>query len=177
MASDLIPEEWRAVEGWPYEVSDLGRVRRTAAPAGRTRAGRILTPCLYRAGCKYWRVTLSRGGLAKTFRVHRLVAVAFIGPPPSKRHGVAHTDGNPANNAAANLRWATAKENEADKRTHGTNLVGTKVSGHRLDNESVSAIRKLRADGHTTVSLAEVFNVHQTTISLAAIGRTWRHVP
>ncbi|AXV72811.1 hypothetical protein CJO75_01120 [Ralstonia solanacearum] len=52
--------------------------------------------------------------------IHRLVALTFLGPPPSRQHEVAHNDGNRANNIVTNLRWATHAENVADTFRHGT---------------------------------------------------------
>jgi hypothetical protein len=43
--------------------------------------------------------------------VHRIVAVAFHGNPPSKRHEVDHIDRDRANNRVENLRWVTALDN------------------------------------------------------------------
>jgi hypothetical protein len=44
-------------------------------------------------------------------RVHRIVCVAFHGPPPSNQHVVDHIDTNRANNRPENLRWLTRLEN------------------------------------------------------------------
>ena len=50
-----------------------------------------------------------RGSL---FKVHRLVAHAFLGPPPSDAAWqVNHIDGNCSNNRKANLEWASCSEN------------------------------------------------------------------
>ena len=51
-------------------------------------------------------VTASISG--KNHLVHRLVAQAFLAPPPSEKHTqVNHIDGDPANNRADNLAWVT----------------------------------------------------------------------
>ena len=43
--------------------------------------------------------------------VHRIVCVAFHGPPPTDQHVVDHIDTNRANNRPENLRWLTRLEN------------------------------------------------------------------
>ena len=44
-------------------------------------------------------------------RIHRIVATAFHGEPPTKRHVVDHKDTNKRNNRPENLRWVTRLEN------------------------------------------------------------------
>lgn len=44
-------------------------------------------------------------------RVHRIVAYAFIGEPPTSQHVVDHIDTNRRNNRPTNLRWLTRLEN------------------------------------------------------------------
>lgn len=44
-------------------------------------------------------------------RVHRIVATAFHGEPPTKEHVVDHIDTNKQNNRPENLRWVTKLEN------------------------------------------------------------------
>ena len=46
------------------------------------------------------------------FRVHRLVALAFLGPPPTQMAWqVHHRDGDPSNNHIKNLEWVTPSQN------------------------------------------------------------------
>ena len=91
-------EEWREVQlecGASRSVSNLGRVR--------TAIGIIHEGCDLGGG-GYLRVQIN----GKHHYVHRLVALAFLGPPPSENHTmVMHIDSNPANNRADNLEWVT----------------------------------------------------------------------
>lgn len=44
-------------------------------------------------------------------RIHRIIATAFHGQPPTKEHVVDHIDTNKQNNRLDNLRWVTRLEN------------------------------------------------------------------
>ena len=125
----MADEIWRPVAGCEgqYEVSNLGRVRSLdrigtqGTRWGRSMSvrlkGRILKPGTVAGGYQYVKIG-PVGAL-----VHRLVLEAFAGPCPEGME-CAHDDGNPANNHASNLRWATKIENQADRRRHGTLPIG-----------------------------------------------------
>lgn len=53
----------------------------------------------------------------KQYKVHRLMAEAFI-PNPLNKRTVNHIDGNTQNNTLSNLEWATYSENSAHAYTH-----------------------------------------------------------
>lgn len=90
-------EMWVKIFDFPmYSVSDKGRVR-------NDKSGRILRE---RKVAKYLGVSL--GG--KNKYIHRLVAVAFVPNPLSKKE-VNHADGNRDNNHSYNLQWVTPSEN------------------------------------------------------------------
>lgn len=58
----------------------------------------------------YYHVGICGKGKVKTYRVHRLVALAFI-PNPNNLPYVNHIDGNKQNNNVSNLEWCTCKGN------------------------------------------------------------------
>jgi HNH endonuclease len=71
---------------------------------------RVLRPMLKG---KYLQVSPTRGnGSTMWVTVHSLVAQAFIGPRPSRRHTVNHINGDKLDNRASNLEWATNREQQ-----------------------------------------------------------------
>jgi hypothetical protein len=108
-------EEWRWIPGYVgYAASSLGRIM-SMTPGNH---GTVLRPYLDRDG--YEMVSVNNGRRAADTPVHRLVAFAFIGPPPSQDHQIAHGDGSKRNNRPGNIRWATAQENYDDSIKHGS---------------------------------------------------------
>ena len=94
---------WKDIEGYKghYQISNYGNVRSLKKDAFLMKGG-------YLKGYKI--ISLWKNGTGKMFRVHRLVAAAFI-PNPDNKPCIDHIDGDRANNHADNLRWVTAKEN------------------------------------------------------------------
>lgn len=146
-----------------YEISRLGVIRR-AIPARCVPAGKIINP---RPGgtSPYLMVQLGPKGGRKSYLLHRLVARAFLGEPPTSKHHAAHNDGDIFNNSASNLRWATCKENHADKRKHGTHLLGENVGTAKLKDVEIGMIRSLYASGEAQKEIGRLFGVRQQTIS------------
>lgn len=104
-------------------------------------------------------------------RVHRLVATAFV-PNPNCLPCVRHLDGNPGNNHADNLAWGSYKQNEHDKKRHGTWWL--RMGGSVLNEEQVKEIRLRYEAGERQRDLATEFGVSRPTITRAINGSTWR---
>jgi hypothetical protein len=73
----------------------------------------------------YKRINLSKNGKLKTFKVHRLVGIAFLENVDEKQF-IDHIDENKANNNVKNLRWATSKENHYNQGKPKNNTSGYK---------------------------------------------------
>lgn len=149
-------ETWKAIDGFPhYEVSDLGRVRRSA-PGINTYVGKILT---FGTSRGYKHVGMMRNGKVRTKSVHTLVCSAFHGMKPSSSYQVAHHDGDRSNNRADNLRWATCKENHGDRFRHGTAAQGANNGRSKITQDEASFIRQQPRKRGICPELAEKFGV------------------
>lgn len=91
-----------------YEVSNLGNVRRLRFINGKHNFKRIKMCKQTLNTWGYMTVNLSKNGKSNTKRVHRLVAVTFIG---ESKLQIDHIDGNKLNNKLDNLEYVTPKEN------------------------------------------------------------------
>ena len=168
--------EWRCIPGFPtHEISEEGMIRRRDA-RGSYPAGYVSTPKLDRYG--YYHIGLRKDGSRQWFTVHRLVALAFIGCAPSDKHQVAHNDGVRTNNHYSNLRWATPKQNMADRVKHGNqySAPGVENPRARLTEHQVRLIRREVAKGMRQRELAFRFGVSQGNISCINLRKSWRHI-
>lgn len=181
-------EVWLPVVGYEgiYEVSDLGRVKscaryiesvdRSGSLVKRYWSERFLKPTTDKGRFAYGRLQVKLCGYGKqlTRLVHHLVAEAFIGSRP-EGYEVAHCDGDASNNRVSNLRYATPRENTADKYAHGTVIFGERTATAKLMESDVLQIKRQRGV-RTVQSLANEFGVSIAQISRIQSGRRWGHV-
>ena len=118
-------EVWKDVEGYEglYQVSTCGNVKslpkvRRNGTGTYIQKERLLKPSNTSTG--YKKVELCKDGKRKGFKVHRLVAIAFI-PNPDNKPEVNHIDGNKINNNIDNLEWVTSSENSIHAYETGLN--------------------------------------------------------
>lgn len=109
-------------------------------------------------------------GKAKRQLVHRLVLLAFIGPPLPRQQGL-HGDGDRSNNRIDNLRWGTSEENEADKKRHGTD---NRIGGAKLTPAMVAEIRAKAATSPSKKSLASEYGITRSNLWHILKGNTWK---
>lgn len=112
-------EEWRVIPsiGYPYMVSDEGRIKRAACIVPyangslRHNPERILSP-VYNKKIGRWYININMRGAKRNYLLHRLIAETFCeNDNPKIKTTVNHRDGNTSNNRADNLEWASFSEN------------------------------------------------------------------
>lgn len=174
-------EIWAPVKGYEnlYEVSNLGRVRslgrmikgktRSGIDADRYHKGKLRA--LQRDSNGYLHVGLSRNGVVKIYRVHRLVAEAFIDNPKGLPE-VNHKDENRTNNNANNLEWCTHQYNNA----YGNKCPkGEKNAMSKLTTEQVKEIRRRRLSGEMLKTIAADYGISINHVCNIASGKRWCH--
>lgn len=174
------PVAWRAVPAFDgYEASADGQVRsldRTVVDKRghlRNIKGTVLKS--FDNGTGYRFVYLNKGGRRTKFYVHRLVMLAFFGPPPVvdgvELLHVNHKDGRRTNNALSNLEYVTPADNQAHR-------------VHTLGNSSLpvllswKVVRNMRLDwqaGKSVAELAILARCSERNVYLILNGKTWNN--
>lgn len=119
---------YTAIPGYEgiYEISNVGDIRSIDRTFQGYNGfyhlkGKNLRPTTHICnGRKYLAVNLSRNGIVKSERVHRLMADSFL-PKDSNRTYVNHINGDSLNNAISNLERCSQRENVS----HGRKGKGT----------------------------------------------------
>jgi hypothetical protein len=100
-------EIWKDIPNYEgiYQISTEGRIK-----SFKYANEKILNPGIDNHG--YFRITLSKNKIRKTFRIHKLVAIAFLDHIPNGHEIVIdHINGIKSDNRFINLRLATQTEN------------------------------------------------------------------
>ena len=153
-------EIWKDIAGYEnkYQVSNYGRVRNIYGK------GKILKPWMNDNG--YLLVTLSKDGIRKKYRVHRLVAQAFI-PNPDNLETVDHIDSNKTNNHIDNLQWLSGIDNTRKAFNDGLHM------NHEYENRNYRYVINLTTNNiYRSLAYAE----HDTGVNRANIAKCCNHI-
>lgn len=164
-------EEWRDIEGYEgfYQVSNLGRVKSLARVVMRSdgKPNPVNEKILkYGMNRDYCAVVLCKDRKKKMYKVHRLVAMAFLSNPHNLPE-VNHKDENKKNNCVDNLEWCTSKYNT----NYGTCIercINTTVRNDLLRGKNNPKSKKVICDNKIfacTRECAEYFKINKNTMS------------
>lgn len=168
-------EIWKTLPGYEglYEVSDHGGVRSldrlVARPRGgrAVKKGRVLSPAFDSGG--YLVVSLCIDGAQRTKKIHRLVALAFIGESELQ---VNHIDCCKTNNNISNLEYVTRQQNVDHAVANGRYHGATNPNMSWKTNPNLSArTNPNMAKKLTPALVSEIKMLRETGLSYRAIGK------
>jgi hypothetical protein len=157
-------ENWKAIDGTTYEISDLGNIR------SNYKNGKCRNLVPMTNGQKendYLFIKLD----GKKHYIHQLVLEAFVGKKP-KGFECDHLNKHKQDNRLENLRYLILAENRSHAgEAHPTaKLNDSKVKLIRMMYESKEVL------GITQKKLANMFDVTSHAISNVITRRTWSHI-
>lgn len=169
--------EWRPIPNFSqYEVSPLGQVRsidRIIKWRGVARKwnGKLLKLQTCRQG--YLKVSIINDlGERKTIKVHRIVALAFLG---KSNLTVNHKDFNKLNNCVFNLEYLSRSENSLHFHKNKKRKMPTceNHKNSKLSNKQVLEILKLKGK-ISQRKIAKIYNISPTCVGYIHRRITYR---
>ena len=150
---------WKDIRNYEnYQISDCGKVRSNFISKDKSKYKEIKL----QNNNGYKLVQLNNKDSKLMFRVHRLVAEAFI-PNPENKRTVNHKDGDKSNNSVNNLEWATHSEN--NKHAFDKNLKENKKTYTKKDEMEIIRLKK---EGFKIKEIKEILN-HIATIGIQRV--------
>ncbi len=139
-----------------------------------------MSPCLTAFG--YLNVTLHKPGIELKVFVHRLVAVAFLGPSTEERPFVNHKDGCRVHNHVENLEWCSKAENTKHGYENGRTLTKRQLSVLKAGRESRRSVsletaERIRArvrSGETQASVARDLGLSRPMVNQVIKNRIYK---
>jgi hypothetical protein len=172
----------KGIAGDKYWASACGKIKREEGVVQfgnqkRKIGGTILSPAIDQNG--YEGVGLSFEQKDSYIRVHRLVAMAWIGNIP-KGMCINHIDGNKRNNNLSNLEIVTYSENSKHAYRMGLNKpISMKGEEHplsRLTSSDVIEIRRLHKETRQVNGIAKAFNISVSQVQRIVKRQSWSHI-
>jgi hypothetical protein len=167
-------EKWKDIDGYEgkYQISNYARAR-------NIQTGNILKTVKGKTGYKVLSVY---NGKHKTFKLHRLIALAFI-PNPDNKPCINHKDGDKLNNSIENLEWVTHSENNKHAFDNGLKDVskinfcnGSRCWASKITEKDVVKIKQLISKGISLGVISKKYGVTKQSIFHIKTGRNWAWV-
>lgn len=121
----------------------------------------------------YQGVCLHLNNKAKTAKIHRLVAQAYL-PDYSESLTVNHIDYDKKNNNISNLEMLTNEDNIRYGSPDRKYVTGENHGKTKINQAQCDSIRAKRDCGERIIDLATEFNLHRTTIHNILKRKTWK---
>lgn len=119
---------------------------------------------------------MTQEGKKKTYRVHRLVMMAFKPVKGMDKLEVNHIDGDKKNNTLSNLEWCSSSENQKHAFQMGLQQPrkGEKSNFSKLTQADIDKIFELRNLGWLQKDIASQIGCTRSNISYILNHKTWQ---
>ena len=158
-----LAETWKKIPNYDiYFVSNKGRVK-------SVRNGKETYIFQSKNDRGYLYVSLYKNNIRKNYRVHRLVAEAFL---PNQNHflEVNHIDENKANNNVENLEWCTHKYNSSYG-TRTSRIIPKTIEKTRTPVDQYDLDGNLIKEWYSMNEASRTLNLIQQNISKCCHGK------
>ena len=166
-------------------MSDLKKIRWVEFPNSNNRytvsedgeiyglyRNKMLKPKVDKDG--YLHIGLYINKKVKHMRVHRVVAIAFMGDK-GLEYDVDHIDRNRANNKLSNLRWIKKADHFRDRISKGFVARGSNHGRSKYPEETIiKVISDIKEGALSLVSISEKHNVKYATVHKIYSGKHWK---
>lgn len=162
-------EMWKDIIGYEglYQISNYGNVKSLEKKVmNRTNKERILK--IFDNGNGYYQVVLQKNKKKKSYKVHRLVAEAFISNP-NNLPCVNHKDCNRKNNKFENLEWCTVDYNVkyASKNSVDYQKRRKKVNQYDMEGNFIKTWNSL-------IEVSKTLNIAKQNISACCLNKKYK---
>ncbi len=170
--------EYREIKGFPgYRVGNDGSVwgclGRGGLRGSRTMTWKVLKQSPTSQGYLSVRLYVNKRG--KTHHVHKIVAMAFLGPQPEGAF-VLHGPNGQKDNTPGNLYYGDQLINMQDKLRDDTHSRGERCVTAKMTEKKVAEAMRLRGVGLSYREIGNYLGVTGSCISKIVTGKNWAHL-
>jgi hypothetical protein len=165
-------KKYYPIPSWEnYGVSIDGDIARIKGGVRGAVVGKVLKTFEHKTR-GYLTVRLFDKDRQKSFDVHRIVAMTFLGEIP-KNMQVCHNNGIKTDCRLLNLRIDTLSSNQLDRAMHGTSNRGEKNGRNKHSVETILKVKKMLSENIATIKIFEITGVGVSQIRNIKNGYKW----
>jgi hypothetical protein len=154
-----------------YGINQLGQIARIGGKRKGAQIGKLLKIQTHNTR-GYSIVRLYDQQRQKSFDVHKLMAITFLGDVPAG-HQICHNNGIKTDCRLENLRIDTTSSNQMDRIKHGTSNRGIKNNQNKYQEETILIIKSLLNSGAKSSQISKFMFIPYQTIRNIKINRAW----